>query len=87
MTQLIPADYGNWLQGLKDQIRTARLKAGLAVNRELIQLYWRIGSEILDRQGKNGWGAKVVQQLAKDLRAEFPDMKGLSRTNLLYMAR
>jgi predicted nuclease of restriction endonuclease-like (RecB) superfamily len=86
MTQLIPADYGNWLQGLKDQIRTARLKAGLAVNRELIQLYWRIGKEIVHLRAKRSWGSKVLDQLAKDLRAEFPDMRGLSLTNLKYMA-
>jgi predicted nuclease of restriction endonuclease-like (RecB) superfamily len=78
-------DYVAWVQGLKEQIRTARLKASLAVNRELVALYWRLGREILDRQAKHGWGAKVIEQLAKDLRAEFPDMKGLSRTNLLYM--
>jgi len=70
---------------LKTTIRTARLKAGLAVNRELVLLYWRIGKEILERQSAQGWGAKVIDQLARDLRAEFPDMRGFSRTNLLYM--
>jgi predicted nuclease of restriction endonuclease-like (RecB) superfamily len=79
------AEYGAWLQGLKEQIRSARLKASLAVNRELVLLYWRLGREILDRQAKDGWGAKVIEQLAKDLRAEFPDMKGLSPRNMKYM--
>ena len=78
-------DYSHWLASLKIQIRSARLKASLAVNRELVLLYWRIGKEILDRQQAQGWGSKVIEQLAKDLRAEFPDMKGFSRTNLLYM--
>ena len=78
-------DYSHWLASLKTQIRSARLKASLAVNRELVLLYWRIGKEILDRQRAQGWGSKVIEQLAKDLRAEFPDMKGFSRTNLLYM--
>ena len=78
-------DYSHWLASLKTQIRSARLKASLAVNRELVLLYWRIGKEILDRQHAQGWGSKVIEQLAKDLRAEFPDMKGFSRTNLLYM--
>jgi len=85
MTTLIPPDYAAWLAELKATIRTARLKAGLAVNRELVLLYWRIGKEILERQSAQGWGAKVIDQLARDLRAEFSDMRGFSRTNLLYM--
>ena len=86
MTNLISADYGTWLQSLKDQIRTARLKASLSVNSELIRLYWRIGGEILNQRATKAWGSKVLDQLARDLRAEFPDMKGLSLTNLKYMA-
>jgi predicted nuclease of restriction endonuclease-like (RecB) superfamily len=77
--------YQEWLHGLKDRIRTAQLRAVAAANSELVLLYWHIGSEILDRQKRRGWGAKVVDQLAKDLKQEFPDMKGLSRSNLLYM--
>lgn len=86
-TDLIPADYAAWLAELKTLIRTTRVKASLAVNRELIQLYWRIGNEIISRQDRQGWGAKVIDQLAKDLRHEFPDMTGLSPTNLKYMRR
>ena len=85
MTNLLPADYATWLAELKTHIRTARLKAGLAVNSELIRLYWRVSKEILQRQASQGWGAKVIDQLAKDLRAEFPDMKGLSPRNMKYM--
>lgn len=82
---MAPPDYVQWLQSLKEQIRTARIKASLAVNSELIRLYWRIGTEILGRKSTQGWGTKVNDQLAKDLRAEFPDMKGLSPRNLVYM--
>ena len=57
MTTLISPDYAAWLAELKTTIRTARLKAGLAVNRELVLLYWRIGKEILERQSAQGWGA------------------------------
>lgn len=85
MTHLTPADYSTWLQGLKDQIRTARVRASLAVNSELVRLYWRIGHEIRERKTAQGWGAKVNEQLARDLKAEFPDMKGLSPRNLVYM--
>jgi predicted nuclease of restriction endonuclease-like (RecB) superfamily len=82
-----PTDYAQWLQALKEQIRTARIRASLAVNSELIRLYWRIGSEIVARRATQNWGTKVLEQLAKDLRSEFPDMKGLSLTNLKYMAQ
>jgi predicted nuclease of restriction endonuclease-like (RecB) superfamily len=77
--------YDEFLKDLKNRIRSAQVKAALAVNRELVLLYWQIGRQILARQKLEGWGAKVVGQLAKDLKSEFPDMTGLSRTNLLYM--
>lgn len=48
-------------------------------------LYWEIGNEILDRQARQGWGAKVIERLAQDLRKAFPDMSGLSRSNLMAM--
>lgn len=80
-----PGDYAQWLAELKSLIRSSRIKASLAVNRELVMLYWRIGSEIIARQAQQGWGAKVIEQLASDLRSEFPDMKGLSLRNLKYM--
>ncbi len=81
----MPKGYGPWLAGLKAKIREARLRTALAVNTELMGLYWRIGQEILDRQERDGWGTKVVDRLAMDLRAEFAGMHGFSRANLLYM--
>lgn len=66
-------------------IRAARLRAALSVNRELILLYWQIGRAVLERQAREGWGAKVIERLGEDLRREFPDMRGLSRANLFYM--
>jgi predicted nuclease of restriction endonuclease-like (RecB) superfamily len=77
--------YDTFLSNIKERIRTAQIKAALAVNRELILLYWQIGREILTRQQQQGWGAKVIERLSQDLRNEFPQMKGFSRTNLLYM--
>ena len=76
-----PAGYHAWLAELKTRIREARLRASLAVNAELIGLYWQTGREILERQGRDGWGARVVDRLAVDLRAEFPGMRGFSRAN------
>lgn len=80
-----PPDYAEWLADLKARIHGAQQRAALAVNRELVLLYWQIGRDILGRQAAQGWGAKVIERLAQDLRAAFPDMKGFSRANLLYM--
>lgn len=81
----LPPDYGKWLTSLKQRIQSARQRALLAANDEQIRLYHDIGREILDRQSKQGWGAKVIDHLSADLRAAFPDMKGLSTSNLKYM--
>jgi predicted nuclease of restriction endonuclease-like (RecB) superfamily len=78
-------NYQTWLIHLKTQIQSAQQRAVLAVNAELVALYWQIGSDILQRQKQQGWGSKVIEQLAYDLRVAFPDLKGFSRSNLLYM--
>ncbi len=78
-------DYLKILDSLKGKIRQARIKAAIAVNTELLGLYWEIGNIILQQQKTEGWGTKVIKRLAQDLRAEFPDMKGLSERNLVYM--
>jgi predicted nuclease of restriction endonuclease-like (RecB) superfamily len=70
---------------LKKRIADARLRASLSVNRELVLLYWSIGRDILSRQGREGWGAKVIDRLAADLGRAFPEMTGLSARNLKYM--
>ena len=80
-----PAGYADWLADLKGRIHSAQQRATLAVNRELLLLYWQIGRDILERQAAQGWGAKVIDRLAQDLRSAFPDMKGFSRANLMYM--
>lgn len=82
---LVPDGYDALLADLKKRIGAARVRAALAVNRELIELYYQIGSDILARQAEAGWGGKVIERLARDLKAAFPEMRGLSRTNLLYM--
>lgn len=80
-----PEGYSEWLVHLKGRIHNAQQRATLAVNRELIHLYWQIGHDILARQAKQGWGAKVIERLSIDLRSAFPEMKGFSRANLMYM--
>ena len=84
-TSLSADGYDGFLQSLKDRIRTAQVRAALAVNHELILMYWEIGEEILYRQQQEGWGTKVIERLAQDLKREFPNVKGFSRSNLLYM--
>ena len=82
MSAIDAHDYNGWLVTLKERIRVAQTRAIVAVNTELVMLYWYIGRDILDRQARQGWGAKVVDQLAADLRQEFPEMKGFSSRNL-----
>ena len=87
MSDLTPMSpqYAEWLTDLKARIQSAQQRAALAVNRELVLLYWQIGRDILERQGREGWGAKVIDRLSRDLRGAFPEMKGFSRANLMYM--
>ena len=84
-SNLPETDYAAFLEGLKTRIKTAQVKAALAVNRELVELYWQIGQDILEKQKAEGWGSKVIERLSKDLRKEFPDIKGFSARNLKYM--
>lgn len=80
-----PEGYADWLADLKNRIHNAQQRATLAVNRELVLLNWQIGRDILARQAEQGWGAKVIDRLAHDLRSAFPEMKGFSPRNLKYM--
>lgn len=81
----LPPEYPQFLEDIKSRIRVARVRSMLAASRELILLYWEIGRMILDRQSAEGWGAKVVEQLASDLKRAFPDVQGFSPRNLKYM--
>ena len=87
MEPLTHDTYAQFFADLKSRIQTAQVRASVAVNRELVLLYWQIGRDILDRQQKESWGAKVIDRLAADLKREFPDMKGFSPRNLKYMRR
>jgi predicted nuclease of restriction endonuclease-like (RecB) superfamily len=77
--------YDDFLSELKTRISHAQLRAAVAVNKELILLYWQIGRDILHRQQQQGWGAKVINRLATDLQQAFPEIKGFSLRNLKYM--
>lgn len=77
--------YQQILNGLKDRIRQARFKAALTANAQLLAMYWEVGQTIIQQENEEGWGAKTIEKLSFDLRAEFEDMKGLSVRNLRYM--
>jgi len=80
-------NYAQLLDALKSRVATARYKAALSVNAELVLLYHHIGTEILQAQQNHGWGAKIIDQLSRDLRSEFPESKGFSTRNLKYMRK
>jgi len=82
---LPPEGYAEWVKEVKERVRSTQQKAVFAANSAMITMYWQIGRDILERQVRQGWGAKVVDRLAADLRREFPEMKGFSSRNLKYM--
>lgn len=82
---LLPTDYPEIISRLKERIRSSQQRAALIVNRELLDLYWELGHTILSMQQSEGWGARVIDRLSADLKADFPEFKGLSVRNLKYM--
>ncbi len=81
----LPQGYDTFLKELKDRIRSAQVKAALAVSRELIDLYWQIGQAIVQRQQAEGWGQSVIDRLAADIQAAFPGIAGFSPSNISRM--
>lgn len=84
---ILPDNYNDFIRELKQKVANSRLKAARAVNSELLLLYHYIGTEILRRQEKDGWGAKIIDRLSRDLKIAFPEMKGFSVRNLNYMRK
>ncbi len=82
---LLSKEYIIFLNEIKAKVLSSQLKAAVAVNSELIKLYWEIGNAINQKQKSEGWGSKTTEKLAKDLKTSFPDMKGFSLRNIRYM--
>lgn len=82
---VVSQEYKAFFRDIKERILASQVKAAVAVNRELIELYWEIGFALSIKQQEAGWGAKVVEKLARDLKSSLPHMKGFSLTNLKYM--
>jgi predicted nuclease of restriction endonuclease-like (RecB) superfamily len=81
----LPPEYAEWLGDLKQRIRAERLRVVLASNTAMVLLYWEIGQRVLEKQTLQGWGAKIIDRLAADLREAFPEMRGFSPRNIKYM--
>src|SRR3990172_4170920 len=82
---VVGKEYTQILAAIKKQVQEAQTKAVLAVNKELIKLYWHIGQTIAQKQKESGWGSGVIEQLANDLQKAFPGLGGFSRANVFYM--
>jgi predicted nuclease of restriction endonuclease-like (RecB) superfamily len=83
----MPEEYSLFIQDIKIRIRNERIKTVLSANAALVMLYWDIGKAILKKQQDEGWGARVIDRMAYDLKEEFPDMRGFSSRNLKYMRK
>lgn len=79
------SNYSQFIKSLKEKVRSAQLKASIAVNQELIKLYWELGRDVVKRQEKEKWGSKVIERIAQDLQNEFPGKEGFSRSNIFRM--
>lgn len=79
---LIDNNYKNWFEGIKQKIKTAQLKVAISANTQLIELYWELATDILQKQDEANWGDAVLEQLSLDLRLNFPNITGFSRRNL-----
>jgi hypothetical protein len=78
-------EYQKWLTDLKSRIRQSQIKASIRINTELLYLYWELGKDIVTKQMESVWGSGFLEQLSRDLKAEFPDMNGFSTRNLFYI--
>lgn len=83
----VAIEYKNWITEIKAKVRSTQIKAALAVNSELIRFYWELGLLIHQKQSQFNWGDKIIEKASKDLKEEFPDMEGLSPSNLKYCKR
>ena len=86
MSEIVKSeDYRNWIVSIKQRVQASQIKAAVAVNRELLELYWFIGQQILEKQDSAKWGDGFLKQMSQDLLTEFPEVKGFSLRNLQRM--
>ena len=85
ITMASNSDFKSWVSQLKQDIRSAQIRAAIKVNTELLRLYWRMGADICEKQKSASWGDGWLKELSRELMTEFPDMKGFSHRNLKYI--
>ncbi len=83
----VEVEYKNWISQIKKQIRGAQIKASIAVNEEMLELYWNIGKDIVEKSFDKKYGSHFFETLSNDLQMEFPDAQGFSERNLRYMKK
>jgi len=79
------SEYKSWIKELKQKLRKSQIKAAINVNSVLLEFYWELGVDIVEKQKRSSWGSGFLKQLSKDLMDEFPDMKGFSYRNIKYI--
>lgn len=82
---IISSEYKSWIGELKQRIRQSQIKAAVKVNTELLQLYWGLGKDIVERQKAAQWGDGFLKQLSEDLMSEFSEMNGFSYRNIKHI--
>jgi len=87
MSMIQNQEYSNWIVSLKSSIKQRQIKAAIAVNSNLILMYWDLGKQIVERQENAKWGTGFIDQVSKDLKSEFPDIKGFSRSNIFAIKK
>ena len=85
--EIITQEYKQFLFDIKSKIQSAQLKAHIKVNEEMLKLYWEIGSMIISKQKESSWGDKILENISKDLKKEFPALQGFSLRNIHYMKK
>ncbi|MBW6520310.1 MAG: hypothetical protein K0A99_04745 [Desulfoarculaceae bacterium] len=82
---VVDEQYKVWLHGLKEKVHQSQLKAAVAVNRALLEFYWQLGADIVEKQKSAAWGSGFIKQLSHDLLTEFPTIRGFSERNIKYI--
>ena len=85
--KILTTEYKNWLIEIKQNFQRSQIKASVQVNSTLLEFYWKLGNEIVQKQNEYKWGSGFLQQLSYDLMDEFPEVKGFSLSNIQYISR
>ena len=82
---ILDKDYLQWIKELSSRYRRSQIKASVKVNQEMLQFYWELGKDIVEKKAESRWGSGFMKNLSRDLKEINPDATCFSETNLLYM--